>query len=91
MSREYINKKEYEELFDALLRGIRDDIREKLLAYVLDNEYAFCHEGGEPDMEHILAVKLLECMGIGRRTTSIIYSDRYLEHVKIKGKGDVKG
>lgn len=83
------------ELFISLLKGNRTDIQEKLLQYVFDNEYLLCHDGGEPDMDHILAVKLLECMGINKLTTSIIYSDRYLDHVFKKEKwenlGDIKG
>ena len=54
------------DLFISLLKGNRSDIRDKLLQYVFDGEYTFCHDGGEPDMEHILAVKLLECMGINK-------------------------
>lgn len=83
------------ELFISLLKGNKSDIQEKLLQYVFDNEYLLAHDGGEPDMEHILAVKLLECMGISKLGVSIIYSKEYLEHVFKKEKwenlGDIKG
>ena len=80
-----------QELFVAVLKGNREIIQEKLLAYVFDGEYIFRHDGGEPDMEYILAVKLLECMSISKFGMSIIYSDVYLEHVFKREKGDVKG
>ena len=83
---------EGQELFIALLRGDRRDIQDKLLRYVFSSEYLLCHDGGEPSMEHILAVKLLECMGIGSRVAmSIIYQEAYLEHIFKKGNGDAKG
>ena len=80
-------EKETEELFIALLKGDRSDIQGKLLQYVYNGEYLLCHEGGEPDMVHVLAVKLLESMGLGGKLgMSIIYSKEYLEHVFGKGK-----
>lgn len=71
-----------QKLFIALLKCDRSDIQENLLQYVFNAEYLLCHDGGEPGMEHVLAVKLLECMGFGSRLgMSMIYSKEYLEHI----------
>ena len=78
-------------LFVALLEGDDKSIEEALYHYVYGNEYILAQDGGEPSMEHILAVKLLEKLKGERLIWSMIYQDVYLKHVGIEYKGKEKG
>ena len=75
---------EGQQLFIALLEGDDKEIEDKLYHYVYGNEYCLAHDGGEPDLEDVLAIKLLEKLRVRKMYGSIIYSDRYLEHKGIK-------
>ena len=72
-----------QQLFIALLKGDDDNILEKLYNYVYGNEYCWAHDGGEPDLEHVLAVKLYEKLRGQKMYMSIIYQEPYLEHIGI--------
>lgn len=77
-------------LFVALLEGDDKGIEEHLYHFVYGNEYILAHDGGEPSMEHILAVKLLEKIKGQKYYPSMIYQDFYLKHIGIKYKGKGK-
>lgn len=79
-----------QELFIALLKGDDKDIEEKLYHYVYGSEYNWAHDGGEPDLAHILAVKLLEKLRGEKNYESMIYQDDYLRHVGITYEGKEK-
>ena len=79
-----------QELFIALIEGDDDKILDKLYHYLYGNEYCWAHDGGEPELEHILAVKLYEKLRGQKFYMSIIYQEPYLEHVGIKYKGKEK-
>ena len=80
-----------QELFISLIEGDDEKILDKLYHYLYGNEYCWAHEGGEPELEHILAVKLYEKLRGQKFYMSIIYQEPYLEHVGIKYKGRGKG
>ena len=81
------------ELFIALLEGDDKKIKDKLETYVFGKEYLWATNGGEPDLEAVLAIKLLGKIRGEKYYASMIYSEEYLIHVGIKKKekGDVKG
>ena len=76
-----------QKLFISLLKGNDKDIEDKLYHYVYGIEYCWLHDGGEPDLGEVLAIKLLEKMTHRKMYGSIIYQDAYLEHVGITYKG----
>ena len=78
------------ELYIALLEDDDKKIEEKLLSYVHGMEYNWASDGGEPDLLDILAIKLIEKIKGYKYFGSMIYTDRYLEHVGIKYKGKEK-
>lgn len=80
-----------QEMFISLLKGDEKEIEDKLYNIYFTNEYLMAHRSGEPDLEHILAVKLLEKLRGQKMYMSIIYQEAYLEHIFKKGKCDVKG
>ena len=77
-------KEESKDLFIALLEDDDDKIEEKLLSYIYGMEYNWATDGGEPDLDDILAIKLIEKIKGHKYYASMIYQDRYLEHVGIK-------
>ena len=79
-----------QELFVALLKGDDKDIEEKLHHYVYGNEYCWAHDGGEPDLGEVLAIKLLEKLRGEKYYASIIYQDDYLKHIGIEYNGKEK-
>ena len=81
-----ILEKDEKALFDALLEGDDKKIEYVLYRYVFDNEYCWAHDGGEPSLGHILAIKLLEKLRGQKCYMSIIYQTDYLRHVGIKEK-----
>lgn len=80
-------EKNAKSMFLALLEGKDSDISEKLEVFVFNSEYLLAHDGGEPDLEHILAVKLLEKMKGRKLGMSMIYQKDYLEHVRKREEG----
>lgn len=75
-----------QKLFIALLEGDDNNIEDKLYHYVYGTEYCWAHDGGEPDLVDVLAIKLLEKLRVRKLYGSIIYQEAYLEHIGIKDK-----
>lgn len=73
-----------EELFKALFRNSNNvcDVYEKLEAYVAGEEYKLAHDGGEPDLAHLLAIRFLEKLRGKSLLYSIVYSRDYIEHIE---------
>ena len=68
-------------LFKALLRN-SESLEVDLESYVSGEEYMMQKDGGEPDLIHLLALRLLEKM-IGRPVSySIVYQKDYIELVE---------
>lgn len=75
-------EKEFEkELFIALVRN-SEDLVKQLEAYIIGEEYNMASNGGEPDLTHLLALRLLEKMKREPVMYSIVYSKDYREHIE---------
>ena len=82
-----IDEQRRKELFKALVRDSKY-IPKKLEAFVFSEEYTMQKDGGEPDLTHLLALKLLEEILGYKLESSIIYDPEYITHIEYNFKWD---
>jgi len=71
-------KEERKKLFAALVTGKN---LEKLLAEIVHrDEFSMTIEGGEPSMEHMLRLRLLEALRGFTMDSSMVYDEVWQEH-----------
>jgi len=74
-----MDKETNKKLFIALVTEER--LEELLEEIVYGEEYDMAANGGEPDLEHLLRLRLLEALRGERALHSMIYNEGWREHV----------